>query len=576
MRAQNGETDMMQTHKMHRAVVVALIVLLFCLVCGGAERLDRGLVAIPCEGGSVFLSWRLLATDTEQTCFTLVRQDGSASEVRLTETPQRLTNFVDKSPWEPAASERRYELRVYAQEGTPVKETADVTIRKDSPPYIRIPLAGDYDFQKVGIGDLDGDGSLEFLIKQPNFNTDPYQRPGYWKPSTTTYKIEAYRRDGTLLWRHDMGWSIEAGIWYSPWVVYDVDGDGKAEVYCKAGEGDPRDEKGLVQTGPEYLIKLDGETGRIVAKTDWLSRDGYPDYNYYCRNFLTVAYLDGQTASLVMQRGTYNLIKVQALDKDFQRLWYWDSTQEQAKYSGQSSHGLVTADVDRDGRDELVLGAAVLDDNGEGLWSLAMGHPDVCYVADVDPSNPGLEIFYGFETRQQTDGLCVVDAQTGRKLWTHKEPTFHLHGQGMAGDVLAEHPGMEVLAGERDYPKRWLYSASGELIEANGERPLTPRPLWWDADPQKEVIFGRAIQKWNGPAIQAIEGRVIVVMDCLGDHREEVVTSVPGEMRIYTTGIPTQQRRPSLLTDHQYRMGVVGQTMGYYYPAQLGEIGNSK
>lgn len=560
---------MKHADKTHRVVVGALIVLLSSLVCGGAEHLDRGLVAVPREDGSVFLSWRLLATDTEQTCFALVRIEGSASEVRLTETPQRLTNLIDKGAWGPAASERRYELRVYAQEGAPVQETADVTIRKDAPPYIRIPLAGDYDFQKVGIGDLDGDGSLEFVIKQPNFNTDPYQRPGYWKPSTTTYKIEAYRRDGTLLWRHDMGWSIEAGIWYSPWLVYDVDGDGKAEVYCKAGEGDPRDEKGLVQTGPEYLVKLDGQTGRIVARTDWLSRDGYPDYNYYCRNFLTVAYLDGKTASLIVQRGTYNLIKVQALDKDLRRLWYWDSTQEQAKYSGQGSHGLITADVDRDGRDELVLGAAVLDDNGKGLWTLAMSHPDVCYVADVDPSNPGLEIFYGFESRQQTDGMCVVDARTGRKLWTHKEPTFHLHGQGMAADVLAEHPGMEVLAGERDYPKRWLYSASGELIEANGERPLTPRPLWWDADPQKEVIFGGAIQKWNGPVVQPIEGRVIVVMDCLGDHREEVVTSVPGEMRIYTTTIPTHERRPCLLTDHQYRMGVVAQTMGYYYPAQL-------
>ena len=124
--------------------------------------------------------------------------------------------------------------------------------------YISIPLAGDYDFQKVGIGDLDGDGVYEYVIKQPNFNTDPYQRPGYWKKSTTTYKIEAYRLDGKMLWRHDMGWSIEAGIWYSPWIVYVVDGDGKAEVYCKAGEGDPRDEKGLVQKGPEYFVRKAG------------------------------------------------------------------------------------------------------------------------------------------------------------------------------------------------------------------------------------------------------------------------------------------------------------------------------
>ena len=126
----------------------------------------------------------------------------------------------------------------------------------------------------MGIADLDGDGAYEYLIKQPDFNTDPYQKPGYWRPSTTTYKIEAYKTDGTMLWRHDMGWSIEAGIWYSPWVVYDVDGDGRAEVYCKAGEGDPRDEKGLVTTGPEYLLKLDGLTGKelaaVMADARWL------------------------------------------------------------------------------------------------------------------------------------------------------------------------------------------------------------------------------------------------------------------------------------------------------------------
>ncbi len=567
---------MMRTRRTPRVVVVILTVLMSCLVGRGAVRLDRGLVAVPREDGSVFLSWRLLARDTDETRFTLVRREGSGADVVLTASPYRLANFVDKGVWGSDGAVRRYELRVHPAGDAAVTETTHATVKQDSRPYLRIPLAGDYDFQKVGVGDLTGDGALEFLIKQPNFNTDPYQRPGYWKPSTTTYKIEAYRRDGTLLWRHDMGWSIEAGIWYSPWVVYDVDGDGKAEVYCKAGEGDPRDEKGLVQTGPEWLVKLDGETGRIVAKTDWLSRDGYPNYNYYCRNFLAVAYLDGKTPSIIMQRGTYNLIKPQALDNDFNTLWYWDSTQEARRYAGQGAHGLITADVTGDGRDELVIGAAVLDGRGKGLWSLEMGHPDICHVGDIDPSNPGLEIYYGFESRQKADGMCVVDARTGRKLWGHKEPTFHLHGQGMAADVLAEHPGMEVLAGERDHPKRWLYSASGELIEADGELPLSPRPLWWDDDPQKEVIFGRDIRKWNGPTLGTVEGRVIAVMDCLGDHREEIVTSLPGEIRIYTTTVPSQQRRLCLLEDRQYRLGVVAQTMGYYYPAQLGKLASSK
>jgi rhamnogalacturonan endolyase len=542
-------------------------VVLFCLSVdvSGVEKLDRGLVALEKEDGSVFLSWRLLADDPPDVAFTIRR-----GSVDLTKGgPYRQTCFTDT---EQKAGRgivyTLYRFREGRASEEPEKLGFTTAIGKS---YLRIPLKGDYDFQKVGIGDLDGDGVCEYIIKQPNFNTDPYQHPGYWKKSTTTYKLEAYRLDGTRMWDYDMGWSIEAGIWYSPWVVYDVDGDGKAEVYCKAGEGDPRDEKGLVRTGPEYLVKIDGETGRIVAKTAWLSRDGYPSYNYYCRNFLTVAYLDGKTPSLIMQRGTYNLIKTKALDKHLNQIWYWESPQEKKKYHGQGSHGLISADVDEDGRDELVIGAAVLDDNGKGLWTLEMGHPDVCHVADIDPANPGLEIFYGFETRQKTDGLCVVDAKTGRKLWAHKEPTRHVHGQGMLGDVLANSPGMEVYAGERDLKQRWLYSSKGKLLEFRESGTLSPRPLWWDADPQKEVILGRDIRDWGGRAIQPIEGRVIAVVDCVGDYREEVITSLKGELRIYTTTIPTSDQRVCLMQDRQYRLGVTAQTMGYYYPAQLGK-----
>ncbi len=271
-----------------------------------------------------------------------------------------------------------------------------------------------------------------------------------------------------------------------------------------------------------------------------------------------------------MQRGTYNLIKTEALDKDLKRIWYWDSTQEKEKYAGQGSHGLMAVDVDSDGQDELVLGAAVLDDTGRGLWTLGMGHPDVCYVADIQPENPGLEIFYGIEPRKDKNGLCVVDAATGRLLWGHPEPTRHVHGQGMAADILAEHPGMEVLTGERDLPQRWLYTASGKLLGVIEKVSLTPRPVWWDGNPQKEVVTDGAIRAWNGPALQPVEGRVVAVLDCLGDHREEVITCVKGELRIYSTTIAASDRRPCLLQDHQYRMGVVAQTMGYYYPAQMG------
>ena len=295
------------------------LVVLFNLSIGvsGAEKLDRGFVALEKEDGSVFLSWRLLADDAPDMAFTVMRDS-----VNLTKgKPYRQTCFIDTE--QEARRGAGYTLYRFS-EGGEVKQSDRLGLATAiGKSYLSIPLKGGYDFQKVGIGDLDGDGAYEYLIKQPNFNTDPYQQPGYWKKSTTTYKIEAYRLDGTMMWRYDMGWSIEAGIWYSPWIVYDVDGDGKAEVYCKAGEGDPRDEKGLVQSGSEYLVKIDGQTGQVVAKTAWLTRDEFPSYNYYCRNFLTVAYLDGKTPSLIMQRGTYNIIKTQALDRDFSQLWYW-------------------------------------------------------------------------------------------------------------------------------------------------------------------------------------------------------------------------------------------------------------
>ncbi|MDP8245583.1 MAG: hypothetical protein P9L94_15980 [Candidatus Hinthialibacter antarcticus] len=535
------------------------------------ESLDRGMVAVQRADGSVFVSWRSLESDGEDQAFKVMKLKSSfmSGGPRMPlKNDGKTTCVVDTDV---KTGDEPHYLLFKADAPSKVIGSAGIKVSKNPKPYISIPLQGDYDFQKVGVGDLNGDGSLEFVIKQPNFNTDPYQQPGYWKPSPTTYKIEAYNLNGEMLWRYDMGWSIEAGMWYSPFVVYDLDGDGKAEVYCKAGEGDPRDEKGLVKDGPEYLVKLDGETGKVVKKIDWLTRDGYVDYNRSCRNFLTIAYLDGVKPSLIMQRGTYKLIRTQALDKNLKQEWLWQATEDMPKYRGSGSHGLISADIDNDGKDELVIGSSAIDDNGKELWTLGMGHPDVCYVADIDPKNPGLEIYYGFETRQDTDGVCLVDAKSGKKLWAHKKPTKHIHNQGMIGDVLAEHPGIETFSGERDSDDRWFYSASGELIDVEQGGTLSPRPLWWDDDPQKEVIKKRSIQDWGSDdSLQDIEGRLIAVMDCLGDHREEVITALKGELRIYTTTISTNEVKPCLLQNRQYRVGVAAQTTGYYYPAQLG------
>ncbi len=195
----------------------------FAAAVSGVEKLDRGLVAVEREDGSVFLSWRLLDTDGISTAFKIVRrspEDRGSQPTDLTgKEPYYQTNFIDKSPERDTARKAYvYELLKYCPtiksvEGRAIWIRAGevaVVLTGRPKPYISVLLKGNYDFQKVGIADLDGDGSYEFIIKQPNFNTDPYQQPGYWKRSTTTYKLEAYRLDGTMMWRYDMGWSIEA------------------------------------------------------------------------------------------------------------------------------------------------------------------------------------------------------------------------------------------------------------------------------------------------------------------------------------------------------------------------------
>jgi rhamnogalacturonan endolyase len=535
------------------------------------ETLDRGVVALRNADGSVYVGWRLLASDAEDTAFHVYRRTGDAAPERLTAEPIReSTNFVDAKA--AAAGAPRYAVAAVAG-GKEGQRSAEVAPGDAPPgaPYLRLKLQGNQTAQKVAVGDLDGDGRYDYVIKQPDFNADPYQQPGYWKKSQEPYQIEAYSADGKFLWRHDMGWSIEEGIWYSPYVVCDLDGDGKAEVYCKGGEGDPRDPDGRVTSGPEWLYRLDGLTGRITKKIPWPDREGLGDYNYYCRNLLAVAYLDGKRPHLIVQRGTYKAIKVEAYDGALNLVWRWCSTQEKGKYDGQGAHTLHAADVDGDGCDEVILGSAVLDHTGKGLWTLGTGHPDVCYVGDIDPARPGLEIFFGIEPKQPRGAVRLVEAATGKTLWANEEPTVHVHGQGMCADILAEHPGQECYAGEAKGGNQfWMFTASGKRIGSEDIGGLAPWTLWWDGDPQKEIILGGKIVKFKGPALQTLEGakRHVLVADVLGDWREELLVSVPGELRLYSTTLPAKSRRVCLMQDRLYRMDVSTSSMGYNAPPQ--------
>jgi rhamnogalacturonan endolyase len=535
------------------------------------EKLDRAMVAIPAGNGAVHVSWRLLTSDPADMAFDLYRSAENERATKINKGPiSATTDYLDEGLQE--GIEYTYELR---KAGSPLRgEPLGVTRvvpAAEARPYISIKLDGDYDFQKVGIGDLDGDGRLDFVIKQPNANIDPYI--DYWKRSPGTYKLEAYNADGKFMWRYDLGWAIEQGIWYSPMVVYDLDGDGKAEVAAKTGEGDPRDEQGLVQTGPEYLSILDGQTGKEIARTAWPSRDRFPSYNYASRNQLCVAYLDGKTPCLIVERGTYNTMKAVAYqfrNGKLTELWRWEEKEEFAGYRGQGAHITIAADLDGDGRDEVILGSSVLDDNGVGLWSTGFGHPDHMYVGEIDPLRAGLEIYYGMETAQQRNGMCMVDAKTGKVIWGLQEPTKHVHSSGLCADIDGSHVGLECYGGERDFKEqRWLFSAAGELIEKTDLGGLAPRSVFWNADPQRELIRGRTITQYKGAEVGAIEGSYIMTVDLLGDWREEIITTLKGEMRIYTTPLPAVDRRPCLLQDPIYRNYVIAAAQAYYQPPML-------
>lgn len=557
-----------------KRIPVLTICLVFSILAMAqqAEKIDRGVVALTIDENIIYVGWRLLLDDPEDVAFNVYRKDigFGGYEVINTHPVASSTNYIDST----AVPGHGYNYQVTAIKmgyETPTRGEAYVFALTGNQPWFSIKLRDEVTLKRVGIGDLDGDGAYDYVLQHPDYNVDPYYRPGYWSRSPEPYKLDAYSSRGKFLWRHDMGWSIETGTWYSPYMVFDVDQDGKAEVYAKAGEGDPRELDGHVLRGPEYLIKLDPLNGGVIKKRDWISREGYDSYNYWCRNFLSVAYLDGESPSLIMQRGTYTLIRTQALDRDLEPIWTWESTGAYEKYRGQGGHALMTGDIDGDGKDELVIGTAALDDDGIPMWHTGLGHNDGGYIADILPERPGYEIFYGIESRSPKNGVCVVDAKTGEIIWGYGGSTYHVHGQGMIGDLTDEHPGIECYAGEaKGGDKFFLYTADGKRLSDQNLWGLSPRAVWWDADEQKEICHRGSVIEFDGQEVIKIEGKLLIVADIIGDWREEIVTSLPGELRIYSTNIPASSRKVCLMQNHLYRMAVADATMGYYNSPQVG------
>lgn len=533
------------------------------------EPLDRGLVALRTAGG-VYLSWRLLKDDPWDLGFDVVRVEADGSTRKLNADPVlQTTDFFDANA--PAGT---VVYRVLAGEAVAPAEVHAV-------PFISIKLRDpNTTFQKAAVVDLDGDGRLDFVLKTPRDNIDP--AGVYWKPSPDTYALEAYRHDGEFLWRTDLGWAIERGIWYSPFVAWDLDGDGRAEVAAKIGEGDPRDADGRVTSGPEWLAVFDGLTGKELARAPWPDREGFEEYSRMARNQMAVAYLDGKTPCLLALRGTYGRMKVDAYEFHngaLRLLWRYDNENLPRHYRGQGAHMTWCFDADGDGRDEVLLGSVLLDDTGIPLWSTGLGHPDFAYIGDHNPARPGLEIFYGIESRARRDGMCMVDPATGKILWGFDEPTVHIHSKGLCADIDPTVPGSEgfaldCLSKVPDVRKGpWLWSAAGELLWF--ENPILPKTfafdsVYWDADLQKEIFYRGKIHDYGGSTLaEGSEGSLVHVADILGDWREELIVSHPGELRMVSTVIPANDRRVCLLQDRMYRACTVMNTMGYHTPPTL-------
>jgi len=535
---------------------------------------DRGFVVIPKENQRVYLGWRFLSTDAADLGFNMYRVTDGGAPVKLNSQPlQRSTDFVDRAA---DLTRSNYYLLKSVRAATESGVIGETAVSRTSG-YISIPLQGDYAFSKVGIADLDGDGKLDFVIKQPHQTSDP----GVWRLSTDTFKVEAYRQDGTFLWRRDLGWNIEQGVWWSPMIVADLNGDGKAEVSLKTAPLDPiyRNEAGRILDGPEYLSIWDGMTGKDIARADWPPRGDIAAWgdkvgNRASRHLIGIAKLDGKRTSVLALRGTYTTMLVDAynlVNGKLEKVWSWNGDHDSPPVRGQGMHGMHAADVDGDGHEEIILGAAVIDDNGKTLWNLGLGHPDVCYVTDVIPERPGLEIACGFETAQKKNGFCVVDAKTGEIIWGNNFPTTHIHSQGLLADIDPTNPGLEFYGGEKFLTNRWLYSATdGKLLSQEDLGSLAPNPIYWDDSYVKSYLTREGdIVNYQGAKLGKIEGRVIAIADILGDWREEIITTVPGELRIYTTSNPATRRNVWLMEDPIYRNDVSHVSMGYLYPPQL-------
>jgi hypothetical protein len=460
------------------------------------------------------------------------------------------------------------------------------------------------------VGDLDGDGQYEIVLKWDPSNAKDNAVFG----CTGNVLLDAYTLDGQYLWRIDLGPNIRAGSHYTQHLVYDFDGDGKAEVVVKTAPGtldgtsnylqkgpaatdddsaDYRNSDGHILTGPEYLTVFEGDTGAELATvdfqpargavTDW----GPDDYGNRAYIFLStgafVSDLDDGTASgrpsIIMARGVYERNALCAWnwrDGALTLLWTADSNQGTA-YARQGADTMMVADADGDGAQEIIYGSSTIASNGKRKCSTGFGHGDTLHVGVLAPSlqvnDIGIQVFMVHSDGSQP-AYEVHDAATCKAIV--KGPALGIDNRdGVADDISPGNPGAEM----------WS-AASPALLSVTDGSNLGPKPnssnflIYWDADESRELEDGTSITKYGGGTLLSCAqcasnggGRTpTLTADLLGDWREEIVwrEADNSALRVYTTTDVTARRIYTLMHDPQYRMQVSAEQTGFNQPPHPG------
>jgi rhamnogalacturonan endolyase len=531
------------------------------------HTLVRRVAAANAGGGSVFLSWQQLPLEEDVRGFHVYRATRrDVAGDRITPEPVALTNYTDSAP--PAAARLFYRIRAVGHDGRegPPSEWAGLT-----PSPLRSGLLMTFEpTAKTGgvtpvFGDLDGDGVFDAVLRLNNGISEMSRDPG------VPVELEAFTSFGRALWRrpllrHDQCYGSANNV---PFTVFDLDGDGKAEVITRLAVGEN-----------VYLAVLNGMTGEILRKTPWtpMATDFAKSST---RIHMAIAYLDGKRPSIVTQTGLYENEIFDAYDANLRRLWQFRNL---GATSGSGSHHVDIADLDGDGRDEVLDGTTALTPAGAVKWALYRQHPDIVAVKRIIPSLPGRQIYFAVESGTHA-GAYVVDAATGKVIWKvnrEDDPRWtHAH-IGWAAKIWDGEPGMQMLTNRDGHlaKETVLFASDGKILME--PFPSQWRPVNWTGGAVRDLMTsdGRRLARFTGKAVEELpeagpnEGGAascFMGADLAGDFRDEVVCTgrnKAGEQAvfIYTNIAPTARRALTRTAEREYRLWIA-RNAGAGYPS---------